>query len=348
MKHAVPEGQCRNGVEFRLTGPHIEAMDRHPIRPFAARLIAVAALSAMLIMPAAAADAIFPVASRLGLVPPPGFQTARSFMGFEDPGNNAFIRLITLPAQAFGEIERTLTSEAVSKQGMTIEKREPFPLRSGNGILNAMLVVSRQTTPTGPIQKWLLIAAVEAGTAMVTFEQPAKTPPPYTETAIRASLASLAMRDEIPANEQLAIVPFKLGDTAGLRLVRVVPGVAAQFTDGPKDTFDATDQAHLIIAAAAGSPQTADRDQFARNAMRDLPPFKDVRITSSEPMRIGGQPGYEVRANGKDQSGTDMEIVQWLRFGTGAYLRILGFAPKEKWPEAFTRFRELRDGLEPR
>ena len=66
-------------------------------------------------------------------------------------------------------------------------------------------------------------------------------------------------------------------------------------------------------------------------------------------MRIGGQPGYEVRARAKDaQSGSEMEIVQWLRFGTGAYLRIVGFAPKDRWGEIFTRFRAVRDGLEPR
>jgi hypothetical protein len=323
-------------------------MDRHPIRSLAARLLAVATLSAMLALPATAAEAVFPIASRLGLVPPQGFQTARSFMGFEDPPNNAFIRLIALPPQAFGEIEKTLTTDALTKQGLTIEKREPFPLRGGNGILNAILVVARQSTDGGQIRKWLLIASIDSLTAMISVEQPAKTPPPYSDAAIRAALMSLVTRTEVPATEQLTIVPFKVGDTAGLRLVRVVPGVAAQFTDGPKDTFEATDQPHLIIAAAAGGPQPPDRDQFARNAMRDLPPFKDVRISSAEPMRIGGQPGYEVRANGKDAQGADIEIIQWLRFGTGAYLRILGFAPKDKWPETFTRFREVRDGLEPR
>jgi hypothetical protein len=83
--------------------------------------------------------------------------------------------------------------------------------------------------------------------------------------------------------------------------------------------------------------------------MRGFPALKDLRIVSSEPMRIGGQPGHEVRAQAKDvQTGADVELVQWLRFGTGAYLRILGFAPKEKWLDTFTRFRAVRDGLEPR
>lgn len=323
--------------------------DRHPIRCGASRLLAVFALSAVPFLPAAAADAVFPTASRLGLVPPAGFEPSKSFMGFEDRQNDAFIRLIALPEQAFGEIEKTLTNDALTKQGMTIEKREPFPLRGGSGMLNAILVVARQNSQAGPLRKWLLIAPIDKLTGMVSFETPVKTPPPYPDAAIRASLASLTARTAVPPQEQLAVVPFKIGDTAGLRLVRVVPGVAAQFTDGPKDTFEATDQSHLIIAAAAGGPQIADRDQFARNAMQDLPPFKEVRITSAEPMRIGGQPGYEVRANGKDaQTGADIEIIQWLRFGTGAYLRILGFGPKEKWQEAFTRFREVRDGLEPR
>jgi hypothetical protein len=33
----------------------------------------------------------------------------------------------------------------------------------------------------------------------------------------------------VPDDEQLMMVPFKVGELAGMRLVRVVPGVAAQF-----------------------------------------------------------------------------------------------------------------------
>ena len=74
---------------------------------------------------------------------------------------------------------------------------------------------------------------------------------------------------------------------------------------------------------------------------------KDIRLTSSEPMRIGGQPGYETRATGKNaKTGEDIEIVQWLRFGAGAYIQMVGFAPKENWLPAFHRFRSVRDGLD--
>ena len=311
---------------------------------------AVAVVLAMVLSlappPAAAADAVFPIGSRLGFVPPTELKPATTFPGFENEQKGVFIRLIALPGNAFSEIEKTMTNEALKKEGMTVEKRESLPLGAGT----AILAIVRQDTPAGRIRKWLMIAPIDGLTALVSLEMPATTPAPYTDAVIRASLTSLTSRPHVPAEEQLVMVPFKVGDLAGMRLVRVVPGVAAQFTDGTQDTLEATEQPHLVIAASPGGPaESRDRDQFARNAMTGLPPFKDLRIINAEPMRIGGQPGHEVRAQAKDpQTGADIEIVQWLRFGTGAYLRILGYSPKDKWTDTFTRFRAIRDGLEPR
>ena len=324
-------------------------MNLAPVLVAVVRLLAacaVAAFMACLPAPATAADPVFPIASRLGLVPPPGLTAARTFPGFEDEKNNVFIRLVALPGGAFAEIEKTMTNDALKKQGMTLDKRETLPL--GNG--NAILAIVRQDTGAGRIRKWLLIVAIDNLTALVSLEAPIPEPAAYSDAVIRTALMSLATRPTIPVDEQLSVVPFKLSDIGGLRLVRVVPGVAAQFTDGPKDTLEATDQPQLVIAASAGGPTDAlDRPQFARDAMSGLPPFKELRIINSEPMRIGGQPGHEVRAQAKDaQTGTEIEIVQWVRFGTGAYLRIVGFGPKDKWPDLFTRFRAVRDGLEPR
>lgn len=312
------------------------------------RWLAGCAVAVSLLAPAGAAKAaepVFPIGSRLGLVPPPQLEPAASLAGFVDETNHVYVRLIALPRNAFAEIEKTMTNDALKKQGMTVEKRETVPIAGAN----AIIVVARQDTSAGRVRKWLLIAPIDNLTALVSLELPAPAPASYPDAVVRATLTSLAMRAQVPAEEQLTLVPFKIGDLAGLRLVRVVPGVAVQFTEGPKDGLDATEQPHLVIAAAPGGPDPRDRDQFARDAMNTLPPLKDMHITSSEPMRIGGQPGYEVRAQAKDvQTGADIEIVQWLRFGTGAFMRILGFAPKDKWTDAFARFRAVRDGLEPR
>jgi hypothetical protein len=312
----------------------------------ARRLALACIVSAALLLPAAAAEVVFPVGSAIGLVPPPGMTASTRFPGFEDGQNSVFVRLIALPAKAFVEIQKTLTNDALGKQGMTVEKRESPELPGGKGLL----LVARQETKAGPIRKWLLIAPVGDITAMASFEMPEQAARRYPETAIRAALASIAVRPKVPDNEMLALLPFTMSELAGLRLVRVVPGMAVQLTDGPEDTLDASGQAHLVISIAAGGPQLGgDRDQFARAAFGGLPPLNDVRIVGSESMRIGGQVGHELRAEAKaPNTGADVQIVQWLKFGTGAYMRIVGLAPKDKWPESFMRFRKVRDGLAPK
>jgi hypothetical protein len=70
----------------------------------------------------------------------------------------------------------------------------------------------------------------------------------------------------------------------------------------------------------------------------------------SEPIRINGQPGFETRIDGisgKDK--TAVTVVQWIRFNAGgASLRIIASAPQDQWTDAFSRFRAVRDGIQPK
>ena len=54
-------------------------------------------------------------------------------------------------------------------------------------------------------------------------------------------------------------------------------------------------------------------------------------------------------AQARDPSGTtSLMAVQWLRFGGGGYLQIVGLARMDAWQEAYPRLRAVRDGIEPR
>src|SRR5436853_1863549 len=114
--------------------------------------------------PAAAADAVFPIGSRLGFVPPTELKPATTFPGFENEQKGVFVRLVALPGNAFPEIEKTMTNDALKKQGMTVEKRESLPLGTGT----ALLAIVRQDTTGGRIRKWLLIAQIDNLTALVS------------------------------------------------------------------------------------------------------------------------------------------------------------------------------------
>jgi hypothetical protein len=74
-------------------------------------------------------------------------------------------------------------------------------------------------------------------------------------------------------------------------------------------------------------------------------PVRDLTLQSAESMRIGGAPGHEIRAQGKGPAGDVVSLVQWLRFGSGGFLRVIGVSPTDKWDQAFGRFRALRDGI---
>jgi hypothetical protein len=106
--------------------------------------------------------------------------------------------------------------------------------------------------------------------------------------------------------------------------------------------------ARLLIAAVQGGPtEAADRDNFARETFGQLGGIGDVHIQDAEPLRIGNQPGYETLANGKDpETGSDLKVVQWLRFGSGGYMQMVGVARAELWPDAFTRMRTVRDSVD--
>jgi hypothetical protein len=62
-------------------------------------------------------------------------------------------------------------------------------------------------------------------------------------------------------------------------------------------------------------------------------------------MRINNAAGHEIRAEGKDPAGQPLSVVQWLRFGSGGYLRIVGAGPTNEWDQMFGRFRAVRDGI---
>jgi hypothetical protein len=65
-------------------------------------------------------------------------------------------------------------------------------------------------------------------------------------------------------------------------------------------------------------------------------------------MRIGGGQGYEIRGQAQGLQGEPVNLVQWVRFGSGGFLRVIGVGPAQSWDDVFTRLRAVRDGVEPR
>jgi len=306
-------------------------------------------LLALVLLPAvrvaAAADAVFPPGSRLGLVPLAGMVPSRTFQGFEEPGTNAAILLTALPANAYEQLAKSMVPEAMKKEGIEVERREDLALPAGK----AFILIGRQTIDKERYRKWLLIAAADDLTALVNVQVPEQASN-YSEDAVRAAFATIAVRLHIPEAEQLSLVPFKIEEMAGFHVEDVLPGRAIVLVDPPNQSAEGageTAKARLFISALPGGPEeTPDRENFARVAFSQIVGIKDVHLQDAGPLRIASQPGYQTLAKAKDAStGTDVMVVQWLRFGFGGFIRMVGIARADAWPEMFGRLRAVRDGI---
>jgi len=340
---------------------------------FAARLAAVFTVIAWIVAataPALAADPVFPTGSRLGLVPPTGMTVSHTFMGFEDRFRNAAILLATFPTEAYPQLDNSMVPEKLKQQNLNIEKREPISLADGHGFL----LSGTQTINNAPYRKFMLVASTGNLTALVTVQVPEQDPS-YTDQIIHDALATLTVR-VVPEAETLSLLPFTIGDMAGFRIDDILPSRAVMLVDGPPASAQAKTapatgakpteksvpmdkpsgnadrtgrpvNARLLIAAVTGGPaDLKDAADFARRTFDQIGGIKKARIQDAEPLRIDGQPGFELLANAQDpETDEELRVVQWLRFGSGGYLQMVGIARADVWIDEFTRMRKVRDAV---
>lgn len=311
-------------------------------RLFVYVLLAAASLASL--ATSAIAEPVFPPGLRVGLEPPVGMAPSARFPGFEDTGQNAIIAILDLPLSAYHELESAAFNKI--QQDLEQPKRESFPFESGIGFL-----ISGTAKQNGvAVHRWSLLAQAVGGsvqdlTALINVEVPESALSVYSDAIIRKALASVTFRPA-PIQEQLKLLPFKLGDLAGFRVAQISPtgGVILAETT----TNSTGPQPFMVITVERGGPAEAgDRSRFARDLMATAP-VRDLSLQSAEPMRIGGAPGHEIRAQGKGPAGDSVSMVQWVRFGSNGYLRMIAVSPTDKWDQSFTRFRTVRDGIEAR
>ena len=316
------------------------------LRPLLARAAVALAAAALLALPARAADAVFPLASHIGLVAPGAMKPSPSFRGFIDAATGASILIIEIPSQAAEKIEGEMTPEAIKRQGMTEEKRETVTLKAGTG----MLVSGEQIANGKKVRRWIMLTSGNEIGALVAVQVPVEARDKYPDADVRAALLSMVVRPLVPAEELLGLLPIKFTQLSGLRPFRVLGNTSVFLTDGAKDTLEAATQPIFIVSVANGGPEDqANRPNFARSLFTGLSEFKDVRIVSTDMLKLDNKPTHEIQAEAKDaKTGTPMKLVQWVRFGNHAFIRFIGASRTDVWLQSFPKFRAIRDGVEPK
>ena len=300
----------------------------------------VAALS-----PASAADAIFPPGIRVGLTPLVGLAPAKTFLGFETEDHSVKVLVAELPADAYSEVKNAFTANPAGVAGV---KPESIETAAGS---TAYYTAENAKDGAVGVRRYSMIMPGGTFSGYIAVQVPENASKIYTDDAVRQMFASVVIRQQVPVEEQLAQMPFKLTELSDFKNVRTLAiGSALILADGNETT--GFESAPFMVVGVLGSTPTKpeDRDRFAQETATSIPGVRAARITMSEPMRIDGMAGYETRidaTSGKDN--TPVTVVQWLRFGGGPNtLRIIGSAPRDQWEKAFPRFRAVRDGIQQR
>jgi hypothetical protein len=248
-----------------------------------------------------------------------------------------------LPADAYGEVKKAFTANPGALAAV-----KPESIETGAGL--AYYTAENAKEGGNAVRRYSMILSGGTFSGYVAVQIPDNATKIYTDGAVRQMFASATIRKEVPVAEQFGLLPFKLNDLGNFKNIRTLaPGAAVLLADGD-ETKGFEPAPFMVIGVIGATPaEPQDRARFAQQAATTIPGVRDGHITMSEPVRIGGTPGYETRidaTSGKDN--TPVTIVQWLRFGGASSLRIIGSAPRDQWSAAFSRFRTVRDGIEPK
>lgn len=303
----------------------------------------LAIVSIVTASPALAADPVFPSGARVGLVPAEGLTVAKEFMGFESADQKIKVGLAEIPPAAFATVETAVKEGKTPPAGA---KPEAFETAAGKAFITSDTGKDGATT----IKMYSVIIAGEKFTGYIIAQAREDAEKPLSDEAMRKMLASAKLRNEVPTEEQLSLMPFKIAELSDFKTVRTLaPRSSILLTDGTEETTLDGAPYMVIGLTAAGPASPEDRERFAQQTAATIPGLRNARITSNEPLRIDGTPGYETRIDAvTGKNDTPVTVVQWLRFGGGTSLRIIASATRDDWPKAFPRFRAVRDGIDPR
>jgi hypothetical protein len=294
------------------------------------------------ICPALAADTVFPPGVRVGVTPLVGLVGAKTFVGFETEDHGVKVLMAELPAEAYNEVVAAFKASPAGANGI---KPESIETTAGVAYYTAENAKNGATN----VRRYSMILPGGTFSGYIAVQVPENASKIYTDEAIRKMFASAAVRKQVPVEEQLGLMPFKISELGDFKHVRTLAiGSAVLLADGEENT-SVEAAPYLVLSLMGSAPaQPDDRGRFAQEAAIAIPGVREARLTMSEPIRIDGMPGYETRIDGVSGKDTPVTIVQWLRFGGPTTLRIIGSAPRDQWAKAFPRFRAVRDGIQPR
>lgn len=276
---------------------------------------------------------------------PEGFAPATSFSGLQNVGVGASFLVATAPAEAkaqFGPVMATLESaaQAMAPRGVTLSEKVEI---AGSPALKA-LYKGAQVANGEAMEKWVGYYEAEQ-VVLVTYQGPQGA---LESEKIAATFASIDFGTPATLEEKLAALPFVLGELGDMRVIDVISQSGVLLTLGEKDVDPEGMQPVLIVVMSlgenAGFPE--DLGAFSDSLLRRVERIEidgDIRRAEAS---VAGLPGFRSEAAAMTVGdATPLRVVQWMGFGDGRYVRVVGRSRADAWEGAAPNFETVVQGL---
>src|SRR6202051_4062940 len=194
------------------------------------RLISAVILLVTAGSPAFAADVVFPPGIRVGMTPLVGMVSAKTFQGFETEDQSVKVLVAELPPEAYGEVMNAFKANPAGTGGI-----KPESIETSAGV--AYYTAENAKNGASIVRRYSMILQGGTFSGYVAVQVPENASNIYTDDAVRQMFASAVTRKEVPVEEQLALLPFKLSELSHFKNVRTLaPGGAIILADGDETT----------------------------------------------------------------------------------------------------------------
>src|SRR5882757_9395083 len=186
-----------------------------PVRYLAAVALGIAATCT-----AFAADPVFPPGARVGMTPLVGLVKARSFVGFETEDQGVKVLVTDLPAEAYGEVANAFKANPGGTGGI-----KPESIETSAGL--AYYTAENARDGAANVRRYSMILPGGTFSGYVAVQVPENASKIYTDEAVRQMFASAAIRKQVPVEEQLGLLPFRVTELGNFKNVRTLAAGAA-------------------------------------------------------------------------------------------------------------------------
>ena len=180
------------------------------IRPIFAIALLLSAIG-----PALAADPVFPPGIRVGITPLVGLYRAKTFVGFETEDQGVKVLVAELPADAYTEVMNAFKSNPAVAGGI-----KPESIETAAGL--AYYTIETGKDGATNVRRYSMILPGGAFSGYIAVQVPENASKIYTDDAVRQMFASATVRKEVPVEEQLSQMPFKVSELSGFKNVRTL------------------------------------------------------------------------------------------------------------------------------